>query len=98
MIAVPLTDVKLIPYVNGELTIAAMNAPGLNVLAGSVPAIEAAQARLAANGVATVRLRTSHAFHSRLVEPVVGNFEPLCVRRIYASRVSNSFPSHRRLD
>ena len=77
MIAVPLPDVKLTPYVNGELTIAAMNAPGLNVLAGSVTAIEAAQGQFAANGVAAVRLRTSHAFHSPLVEPILGEFRAL---------------------
>src|SRR6185369_10352389 len=52
------------------LSIAALNGPALTVLAGPVEEIEAVVVTLTARGVATRRLPTTHAFHSRMMEPL----------------------------
>ncbi|MET9480871.1 beta-ketoacyl synthase N-terminal-like domain-containing protein [Streptomyces sp. NPDC006638] len=53
-----------------ELELAAHNGPESCVVAGTEDAVEAFRTRLGA-GVPTTRLRTSHAFHSALVEPAL---------------------------
>ena len=56
------------------LEVAAVNAPGSCVVAGPADAIEAYAGRLTAEGVGSTTLRTSHAFHSAMMEPVLGEF------------------------
>jgi acyl transferase domain-containing protein/acyl carrier protein len=51
--------------------VAGLNGPGETVLSGEAVALERVLARL---GVEHRRLKTSHAFHSRLVEPAVEPF------------------------
>ncbi len=58
----------------GELSIAADNGAQV-VLSGPRAALDAALGRLAELGVRTERLRTSHAFHSALVEPALPALE-----------------------
>jgi acyl transferase domain-containing protein/NADP-dependent 3-hydroxy acid dehydrogenase YdfG len=55
------------PLLSAELVIAAMNQPGETVLSGPEPAVAAAAEELARQHVHTVRLRTSHAYHSPLM-------------------------------
>jgi phthiocerol/phenolphthiocerol synthesis type-I polyketide synthase E len=52
------------------LSVAAVNGPALTVLSGPPAAIEAVAAVLAERGIATRRLPTTHAFHSRMMEPL----------------------------
>ncbi|OCC12578.1 Erythronolide synthase, modules 5 and 6 [Streptomyces sp. PTY087I2] len=54
----------------GSLAVAAYNGPGLQVLSGTVSAVERAALALDAQGVPTRRLRVSRAFHSPLMRPV----------------------------
>ncbi|MFE6918324.1 amino acid adenylation domain-containing protein, partial [Streptomyces rubiginosohelvolus] len=54
----------------GSLSVAAYNGPGLQVLSGTVAAVERAALALDAQGVPTRRLRVSRAFHSPLMRPV----------------------------
>lgn len=51
--------------------IACFNGPAETVIAGPEPALEKAQARAAQMRVAISRLATSHAFHSRAMQPAV---------------------------
>jgi acyl transferase domain-containing protein/acyl carrier protein len=74
MLAVQLAADQLGPYLGPELAIAAVNAPGLAVASGPRPAIERLRAALEADGVSVAALRTSHAFHSPMVEPVMEEF------------------------
>jgi acyl transferase domain-containing protein len=53
-----------------EVDVAAENGPAMTVLSGLPADIEAASERLRAAGVAFQPLRTPHAFHSSLLEPV----------------------------
>jgi acyl transferase domain-containing protein len=57
-----------------ELGLAAVNAPRACVVAGPEGAIAELEAKLAQRGVPTSRLRTSHAFHSPMMD---GAVEPL---------------------
>jgi acyl transferase domain-containing protein/NADP-dependent 3-hydroxy acid dehydrogenase YdfG len=50
------------------------NAPAQVVLSGTRQALDAAQARLAADGIACVRLQAATGFHSPLVAPAAGPF------------------------
>jgi amino acid adenylation domain-containing protein len=74
MLAFPLPEAEVLPWLGGGLALAAVNAPSLCVIAGPEAEIDALQARLAEQGVEGRRLRTSHAFHSAAMDPVL---EPL---------------------
>jgi len=51
--------------------LAALNSPTVTVLAGPNAVLDALEARLAKQGLKSKRLRTSHAFHSAMMEPAV---------------------------
>jgi acyl transferase domain-containing protein/acetylornithine/succinyldiaminopimelate/putrescine aminotransferase len=58
----------------GDLAIASDNSPGLCVLAGPTEEIAAIQRTLEADGVVCRALHTSHAFHSPMMDDVLGPF------------------------
>ncbi|HEX8027713.1 MAG TPA: condensation domain-containing protein, partial [Vicinamibacterales bacterium] len=60
-----------------DVEIAAENAPGACVVSGTAETIARIEKALAAAGVATKELSTSHAFHSSLMDPVI---DPLRAR------------------
>ncbi len=74
MLAVMLTEPDLKACLPSDLSIAAVNANSVCIVAGPHPAIEAFEGKLIARGAGSRRLRTSHAFHSAMVDPVI---EPL---------------------
>ena len=71
MLAVRLTEAELQPLLADGVAIAAINAPNLCVASGTSEAIDELESRLRAQNVSTIRLKTSHAFHSAMMEPVV---------------------------
>ncbi|MDQ7999145.1 MAG: amino acid adenylation domain-containing protein [Pseudomonadota bacterium] len=77
MLSVRCAAERLLPYLDASLALAADNAPNACVAAGPAEAIEALQARLEADGIASRALQTSHAFHSQMMEPAVAPFEAL---------------------
>ena len=80
MLAVPLGAPELTPHVGPDLDIATINEPGGCVVAGSADAIADLSARLAADGVNARRVRTSHAFHSRMMEQAATAFDAVLRR------------------
>jgi phthiocerol/phenolphthiocerol synthesis type-I polyketide synthase E len=74
MLAVMLAESELKACLPSDLSIAAVNANTVCVVAGPHPAIDAFEPKLTARGAGWRRLRTSHAFHSAMVDPVI---EPL---------------------
>lgn len=74
MLAVMLKEPELVACLPGDLSIAAVNAEAACTVAGPLPAIDTFEAELTGRGVGCRRLRTSHAFHSAMVDPVI---EPL---------------------
>ncbi len=63
------------------LDLAARNAPGLCVVSGTVEDVASFQKRLEEQDIEAKLLRTSHAFHSSMMEPVLTAFEDE-VRRV----------------
>ncbi|MDQ2695277.1 MAG: SDR family NAD(P)-dependent oxidoreductase, partial [Pseudomonadota bacterium] len=74
MLSVPLGEAELIPLLNPALSLAAVNAADACVVSGPLAAIDDFAQTLKAQGIEGVRLRTSHAFHSAMLEPVLGVF------------------------
>ncbi|MDZ8258878.1 beta-ketoacyl synthase N-terminal-like domain-containing protein [Nostoc sp. ChiQUE01b] len=74
MLSVPLPVDKVTSVLGSELSVAAINQPSQCVVSGSIPAIEALQNQLAAQGIECRRLHTSHAFHSQMMEPILEAF------------------------
>lgn len=74
MLAVPLPEAKVQPLLGTELALAAVNGPALCVLSGPPAAVDALEHVLADRDIAGVRLHTSHAFHSAMMEPIIADF------------------------
>lgn len=74
MLSVELPGHELEHRLGPDLSLAAVNAPALSVASGPEPAVAELAAQLAAEGISCRRLRTSHAFHSALMEPVAEAF------------------------
>lgn len=74
MIAVMADAARLGEFVGGEVSLAAVNAPGLSVLSGPHHAIERLETTLAERNIAARRLHTSHAFHSAMMDPMLAEF------------------------
>ncbi len=60
--------------IGNQLCIAAVNAPAQTVVSGPTDAIGALEQALQNQGIEGQRLKTSHAFHSAMVEPVLATF------------------------
>ena len=56
------------------LSIAAINGPAQCVISGPAAKIDALEQQLVARGVEPQRLRTSHAFHSAMLDPILESF------------------------
>lgn len=67
----------LAPYLADEptLSLAALNGPMANVVAGPLVALDRLAARLAAAGISNRPLPVSHGFHSALLDPVLGGLQ-----------------------
>lgn len=82
MVAVALSPDAIAEHLSDDVDLATVNDPGSCVVAGSEDAIRAFTERLAQAGIAGRRVRTSHAFHSRLMDSVIPEFTG------YVSRLS----------
>jgi amino acid adenylation domain-containing protein len=80
MLAVRLSEDQLAGFLCPGLDVAAINSPSLAVVAGPDDAVSDLERRLDVAGAVHRRLRTSHAFHSGMMEPVVGPFRELAGR------------------
>ncbi len=77
MIAIEATEQEVTAVIESkekELSIAAVNGPTAIVISGEEKAAEEVQAHFEAHGKKTKRLSVSHAFHSPLIEPMLGEF------------------------
>jgi amino acid adenylation domain-containing protein len=93
MIAVALPETELQPLIDDRVSIAAVNAPSMSVAAGPFEAIGDLEAGLSARGVFVRRLRTSHAFHSAMMEPALERYRAE-FERVTLSRPSIPFVSN----
>lgn len=74
MLSVSLPAAELAARLPHGVELAAANAPSLSVAAGSADRVAAFASRLRGDGVTCRELRTSHAFHSAMMEPIAGEF------------------------
>ena len=74
MVAVALGPDDIGEYLSADVDLATVNDPGGCVVAGTEESIRAFQSRLTDAGITARRVRTSHAFHSRLMEPMLPEF------------------------
>ncbi len=74
MASVPLPDHEVIPLLTDGLSLAAVLGPKLCVVSGNHSEVEALRVRLAEHGVEIRAIRTSHAFHSKDMEPILDDF------------------------
>jgi acyl transferase domain-containing protein len=74
MLAVTLSEQDLEPLLSAEISVAAVNSPNQTVASGPDSAIAALETTLRNKNIECKRLRTSHAFHSPMMELVVEAF------------------------
>jgi len=74
MVAVALSPDAIAEHLSGEVDVAAINEPGGCVVAGSEENIRKFSERLTEQGIVARRVRTSHAFHSRLMDSMIPEF------------------------
>jgi acyl transferase domain-containing protein/thioesterase domain-containing protein len=74
MTAVPLAEQDVRPLLFEGLALAAVNGPLQSVVSGNFEAVEKFERELEAREISCRRLHTSHAFHSPMMEPVLGEF------------------------
>ncbi|MEU7786526.1 type I polyketide synthase [Amycolatopsis sp. NPDC049159] len=80
MLAVQASEAEVLPLPEG-VSLAAVNGPDSVVLSGVAEAVEAVAAKFAK----TKRLKTSHAFHSALMEPMLAEFRTVLSGLSYAT-------------
>ncbi|MFE2292656.1 SDR family NAD(P)-dependent oxidoreductase [Streptomyces sp. NPDC059452] len=65
------------PDLNGEVQLAAANSPSASVVSGTGAAVERLRGLLSDMGLEATPLRTSHAFHSHMMDPILEPFRDL---------------------
>ncbi|UCH92161.1 MAG: amino acid adenylation domain-containing protein [Candidatus Aminicenantes bacterium] len=75
MVSVPLPVEEIEPLLNPDLALAAVNTTSSCVVSGSYEAIDVFTKKLKEKGYEAKLLHTSHAFHSRMMEPILKEFE-----------------------
>jgi phthiocerol/phenolphthiocerol synthesis type-I polyketide synthase E len=75
MVAVAMSPDAIAEYLSADVDLATVNDPGGCVVAGSEEDIRAFTDRLGKAGIVARRVRTSHAFHSRLMDSMIPEFQ-----------------------
>lgn len=70
MLAVPLSETEVQPFLSQNLSLSAVNGLSQCVVAGTTEAVEELARSLSAKGLACRQLQTSHAFHSYMMEAI----------------------------
>ena len=73
----------VLPY-RELVSISALNGPANTVISGAGSAVSAILSQLETQGVKTKPLTVSHAFHSPLMDPILGPFEEIAAKVDYA--------------
>ncbi|MEB3021827.1 type I polyketide synthase [[Mycobacterium] crassicus] len=81
MVAVPISADAVGAYLTGDVDLAAVNDPDGCVVAGSEADIRAFTEALKQAGINARRVRTSHAFHSRLMDSMISEFTAFLSRQ-----------------
>ena len=74
MLAVLLPEAEILPQLNQQLSISLINGPNLCVVAGPAAAVAEFERTLNEKGIITRSVQNAHAFHSRMLDPIVPAF------------------------
>jgi len=74
MLAVPLSEAELQPLLSQRVTLSASNGPNISVVGGPTQAVMELQQQLTQEGLACQRLQVVHAFHSKMMSPILDSF------------------------
>ncbi len=74
MLAVSAAASEVEGFLPGDLSLAAVNSPRLCVVSGESEVVSRFAAELSKRDIASRLLHTSHAFHSRMMDPIVADF------------------------
>ncbi|MCP4990324.1 MAG: SDR family NAD(P)-dependent oxidoreductase [Colwellia sp.] len=75
MLAVNLSETELKPFIDNSLSFACVNGSQRCVVSGETGHIEQLQSRLEQQSIICKKLRTSHGFHSTMMDPIVEEFK-----------------------
>jgi acyl transferase domain-containing protein/acyl carrier protein len=88
MLSVSLPESELQPLLPADLSIALINGPNLCVVAGPPPSVEEFAKSLTARGVIHRPVQNTHAFHSRMMDPILPAYaEEMRAVRFNAPRI-----------
>jgi amino acid adenylation domain-containing protein len=65
------------PMLTADISLAAINSPGLSVVSGPEKEVSSFSEMLTEKGIANKLLQTSHAFHSAMMDPILTSFEEI---------------------
>ena len=91
MLAAGISEAEAEALIGEQISLAAVNGPMQCVLSGEESAITELEQHLQFDGVTCRRLQTSHAFHSHMVEPVLGNLRKRSGASVCKRRASGIF-------
>ena len=74
MLAVPLSEKEIQPFLGKNLSLAAINSPSLCAVSGDKEAIGDLEKQLSKRNLDCRHLHTSHAFHSKMMDPILDTF------------------------
>lgn len=77
MLAVNKSENDLALLLDKSVSLAAVNSSTMCVVSGETDAVDILEKSLEEKGIGCVRLKTSHAFHSRMMEPVLAEFSEI---------------------
>ncbi|MEV0589365.1 type I polyketide synthase, partial [Nonomuraea sp. NPDC050310] len=85
MISIHATETEIAETLQGraDVSIAATNTPTLTVISGNAQTVEEIAAHWAERGRRTKRLPGNHAFHSPLMDPILGEFRAVAATVTY---------------
>lgn len=78
MLSVELSEAELRPFLDPDVSIAAVNGPTLCVASGPVQALHALERVLEAREISSTRLHIAVAAHSQMLGPILAEFEAFC--------------------
>lgn len=80
MLSVMLPVEKLQPIIGDSLSISAIDSSKITVVGGEVDEITALQKKLLSEGIASKQIKTSHAFHSKMMIPALDKYRDILAK------------------
>jgi len=75
MLAVPMEERSIQSYLDGKVSVSVIDSLSLTIVSGQHEAIVELETQLSEAGIEAQRLHTSHAFHSKMMDPVLDPFK-----------------------